>query len=131
MRCRALLQGIFPTQGLNPGLLHYRQGIARYFPKWGIPVCQGQPLDRSCRLVFPETQPRRESSTSVSQLLVTLMSAGQNRKALTAYGLLKACEQSHVLCGHGPACAPEQTSASNIRLFASFPSRKWDTWSTA
>ena len=23
--CRALLQGIFPTQGLNPGLLHYRQ----------------------------------------------------------------------------------------------------------
>ena len=23
--CHALLQGIFPTQGLNPGLLHYRQ----------------------------------------------------------------------------------------------------------
>ena len=23
--CYALLQGIFPTQGLNPGLLHYRQ----------------------------------------------------------------------------------------------------------
>ena len=23
--CHALLQGIFPKQGLNPGLLHYRQ----------------------------------------------------------------------------------------------------------
>ena len=23
--CHALLQGIFPTQGLNPGLLHHRQ----------------------------------------------------------------------------------------------------------
>ena len=23
--CHVLLQGIFPTQGLNPGLLHYRQ----------------------------------------------------------------------------------------------------------
>ena len=23
--CHAFLQGIFPTQGLNPGLLHYRQ----------------------------------------------------------------------------------------------------------
>ena len=23
--CHALFQGIFPTQGLNPGLLHYRQ----------------------------------------------------------------------------------------------------------
>ena len=23
--CHALLQGIFPTHGLNPGLLHYRQ----------------------------------------------------------------------------------------------------------
>ena len=23
--CHALVQGIFPTQGLNPGLLHYRQ----------------------------------------------------------------------------------------------------------
>ena len=23
--CHALLQGIFPTQGLNPGLLHYKQ----------------------------------------------------------------------------------------------------------
>ena len=25
MGCYALLQGIFPTQGSNPGLLHYRQ----------------------------------------------------------------------------------------------------------
>ena len=25
--CHALLQGIFPTQGLNPGLLHCRQNL--------------------------------------------------------------------------------------------------------
>ena len=27
MDCHALLQGIFPTQGLNPGLLHCRQNL--------------------------------------------------------------------------------------------------------
>ena len=29
MDCHFLLQGIFPTWGLNPGLLHYRQALYR------------------------------------------------------------------------------------------------------
>ena len=34
--CHVLLQGIFPTQGLNPGLLHYR-GILYCLSHQGIP----------------------------------------------------------------------------------------------
>ena len=50
--CHALLQGIFPAQGLNPGLLHWRQilhhkshqGSPRYtikyiFCKYLLPLC--------------------------------------------------------------------------------------------
>ena len=29
--CHSLLQGIFPTQGSNPGLLHYRQVFFFFF----------------------------------------------------------------------------------------------------
>ena len=31
--CRFLLQGIFLTQGLNPGFLHYRQILYRWCPR--------------------------------------------------------------------------------------------------
>ena len=34
--CNALLQGIFPTKGSNPGLLHYRQILYR-LSHWGSP----------------------------------------------------------------------------------------------
>ena len=34
--CHSLLQGIFPTQGSNPGLLHYRQ-ILYYLSHQGSP----------------------------------------------------------------------------------------------
>ena len=34
--CYSLLQGIFPTQGLNPGLLHCRQ-ILYCLSHWGSP----------------------------------------------------------------------------------------------
>ena len=42
--CQALLEGIFPTQGSNPGLLHYRQilyhlshqGSPKYEQKMGL-----------------------------------------------------------------------------------------------
>jgi len=37
MGCYALLQGIFPTQGSNPGLLHYRQ-ILYYLSHQGSPI---------------------------------------------------------------------------------------------
>ena len=33
--CHFLLQGIFPTQGLNPGLPHYRQTLYRLSHHWG------------------------------------------------------------------------------------------------
>ena len=36
MGCHALLQGIFPTQGVNPGLPHCRQ-ILYHLSHWGSP----------------------------------------------------------------------------------------------
>ena len=36
MDCHALLQGIFPTQGLNPGLSHWRM-ILYHLSHWGSP----------------------------------------------------------------------------------------------
>ena len=33
--CHFLLQGIFPTQGLNPGLPHYRQILSSSEPPFG------------------------------------------------------------------------------------------------
>ena len=38
--CHSLLQGIFPKQRLNPGLLHYRQ-ILYYLSHQGSPVRGG------------------------------------------------------------------------------------------
>ena len=38
MSCHVLLQGIFPTQGSNPGLLHCRQILYRLSYK-GSPLC--------------------------------------------------------------------------------------------
>ena len=35
--CHSLLQGIFPTQGLNPGLLHYKQ-ILHHLSTQGSPI---------------------------------------------------------------------------------------------
>ena len=42
--CHALLQGIFPTQGSNPGLLHYRQILY-----WLSPMCQTLNMGRPWR----------------------------------------------------------------------------------
>ena len=39
--CRCLLQGIFPTKGLNPGLLHCRRNLYQLSHK-GSPKCQGE-----------------------------------------------------------------------------------------
>ena len=45
MGCHALLQGIFPTQGLNPGLLHYRR-ILYCLSHEGSPRTQALELSR-------------------------------------------------------------------------------------
>ena len=39
MGCHFLLQGIFPTQGLNPGLLHYKQTLY-HLSHQGMPILQ-------------------------------------------------------------------------------------------
>ena len=44
MGCHFLLQGIFPTQGLNPGLLHFRH-ILNHLSHQGSPLCVSYVLD--------------------------------------------------------------------------------------
>ena len=39
----SLLQGIFPTQGLKPGLLHCRQILHQLWCWWLVPNCKGLP----------------------------------------------------------------------------------------
>ena len=61
--CHALLQGIFPTQGLNPGFLHYRrilyslshQGPQEYWSGYPFPS-PGDLPDRGIKLRFPALQ---------------------------------------------------------------------------
>ena len=52
--CHALLQGIFPTQGLNPGLLQCRQILYRLSHQ-GSPLNtgKGKPYSLSCMLFLP------------------------------------------------------------------------------
>ena len=46
--CYVLLQGIFPTQGLNPGLLHCRWILYCHFPSLqSLPPLSPSPLPRS------------------------------------------------------------------------------------
>ena len=40
MDCHLLLQGIFPTQGLNLGLQHYRQVLYRLSHEGSLPAMQ-------------------------------------------------------------------------------------------
>ena len=51
MGCRALLQGIFPTQRLNPGLLHYRQ-ILYHLNHMCIYTCFSILQDRSYFTIY-------------------------------------------------------------------------------
>ena len=46
MGCHALLQGIFPTQGSNPGLLHCRR-ILYHLSQQGSPLLAKRPSQRS------------------------------------------------------------------------------------
>ena len=53
MGCHALLQGIFPTQGLNPGLLHCRWIPYRLGPQG---KAMGQLLGQAVRRGWPGGQ---------------------------------------------------------------------------
>ena len=86
--CHFLLQGIFPTQGSNPGLLHCRQILYCWVtrealseltpfsflslptpkPTPGIPVLVGHPPHRSESLGFPYKLLSSVNSTEVSSL---------------------------------------------------------------
>ena len=51
MGCHSLLQGIFPTQGLNPGLPHCRQ-IPYHLSHQGSPSVNQTDIQRICPVMF-------------------------------------------------------------------------------
>ena len=62
MGCSALLQGMFPTQGLNPGLLHCRQicyCLSHLGSPWATTTETGSPRARAPQ----ETPPQWETHT--------------------------------------------------------------------
>ena len=56
--CHALLQGIFPTQGLNPGLLHCRQILYRLSYQGSPRILQWVAYPFSRRSSHPRNQTR-------------------------------------------------------------------------
>ena len=58
--CHALLQGIFPTQGSNPGLLHCRRIFFPSEPQWG-----------AIKMLWGEG--RKGDQTSMSKILILLL----------------------------------------------------------
>ena len=52
----ALLQGTFPTQGLNPGLLHYRWNLYHLRYQGSLRILGGQPIPSPGDLPDPEIE---------------------------------------------------------------------------
>ena len=80
MGCHALLQGIFPTQGLKPGLLHCGQ-ILEYWKGslsllQGIFLTQGSNWDLHCRRILYQLNCREAWLTVASCLISTGCPAG-------------------------------------------------------
>ena len=66
----SLLQGIFPTQGWNPGLLHCRRILYQLSHKGSLPIQQPwkrQCLPREQRLALRQTGRKNRSSVPSSQ----------------------------------------------------------------
>ena len=66
--CHFLLQGIFPTQGLNPGLLHSRQTLLPLSHQGSLCQISGWPLNN---IQVGQTQavllrPKKKNSTEIS-----------------------------------------------------------------
>ena len=53
----ALLQGIFPTQGSNPGLSHCRQSLYHLSPREAQEYWSGQPIPSAGELPKPRIEP--------------------------------------------------------------------------
>ena len=73
--CHLLLQGIFPTQGLNPGLPHCRQTLYRLSHDLGDAKCTMVSPDFSPDVTHPTPPPFLQVAPR-SQLLVSPQGAG-------------------------------------------------------
>ena len=58
MGCHAVLQGIFPTQGLNPGLLHSRQSLYQQSHKGSPRILEWVAIPSPADLPDPGIEPR-------------------------------------------------------------------------
>ena len=84
MGCHFLLQGIFPTQGLNPGLLHCRQ-IVYHLNHQGSPGEDGKHIENHLSVLILETLGRH--SGRVIDRLEDLKKHPSNSVILQMYNL--------------------------------------------
>ena len=98
--CHAFLQGIFPTQGLNPGLLHYRwilyclghQGIPRILEWISLSLLQGIFLTHEsnrcllhCRQILYQLGYQGSSTISISLLKLMFIESVMPSKYLILF----------------------------------------------
>ena len=69
MSCHSLLQGIFPTQGLNLGLLHCRQ-ILYHLSHQGSPACVSRTLNYPASSLAATTRLEASSVLAVAGSLL-------------------------------------------------------------
>ena len=69
--CHALLQGIFPTEGLNPGLLHCRQ-ILYYLSHQGSPALPSTIINETSMYFKENYKPRKRKKIAISNGYLSL-----------------------------------------------------------
>ena len=99
--CHFILQGIFPTQGWNPGLLHCRQILYRLRYKGSPSILEGAPLSATAplRKAFNKTN-RRELTVLLILGWMTLPHA-----LLSFTSFCESCGEHCWLCSPKP-CSP-------------------------
>jgi len=69
--CHTLLQGIFPTEGLNPGLLHCRQ-ILYYLSHQGSPALPSTIINETSMYFKENYKPRKRKKIAISNGYLSL-----------------------------------------------------------
>ena len=99
MDCHFLLQGIFPTQGLNPGLLHCRQ-ILYHLNQQGIPTLLAIFHYKRTRFIFKKKKVLIIECWKSSGFLFThLSSISIKRGSQTLHGLFSGKQLWHMKLG--------------------------------
>ena len=101
MGCHLLLQGIFPTQGSNPGLLDFRQTLYYLSYQEGLPTLLftwGQTMVEAMKMMV--TSLKRSMHVLLHSVPPTLKQATTNPRLCQKLSDTHRQVQDSLLCGH-------------------------------